>query len=166
MVVRLQTTSYVIFSNLKIVLGLIGGSKTESKSLSVIWNTRNTTVTGARLVITGNTDQAVTSMIAHFNAQQIYRKDWGIVEPSGDFTERLDVMSLLQNGVNIVSVTYVKWLGGATLTVSANLEVDFQGTQPSTQPTIGGLPLSTVLMIGGGAFVALILGIVMGGRRK
>lgn len=151
MSIKIQTTSYVVFSNLKIILGMFGGSKSESKDMNIVWSPTKTTITGARLVIVAQTDQWYSDMIVHFGGQQIYRKDWGIGTET--VNESIDVLPLLQNGVNSIAVTFEKPLAGATLTTSLALQIDFEGEPPKPEPdwlkyaVIGSVVIALILAI-------------------
>lgn len=169
MTVRVLTTSYPIFSGEKIAVGIFGGTAEKNKSINVTWKPDETTVSGARLVFEVTTDQVLiasgSDSSISFNGNEVFHRTlWG----TDIVNESVDVTSLLQNGVNSIVASAYAYLHGVTHTVTISLEVDFVGVTPKIEPALLGMPVTTLLLIGGGIIFAVILGVIIsvGGRKK
>lgn len=122
------TTAYPIFENVHLVIGYLGGSVAKTKGVKVTWDTTKTTVTGARLIINAISDFWGATFIADFNGNELFNGN------IGSMSESYDVGNLLQNGANTVNLVASRALGGATITVTSTLEIDFSGTPPDVNP--------------------------------
>lgn len=144
-----KSVTYPVFSALKISLGIFGGSVSKSKSVNVSWDGSKTSVTSASLSINAHVDWTISDYIIHLNGNEIYRKDFGALDPLDDILN-LDIVSFLKNGVNDFVVTFEKPLAGATLVITVILVVEYTGEEPNTEDTYFGLTKGQIIVVGVG----------------
>lgn len=102
------------------------------KPVTIKWDEAKTTVTGARLVITRvHSDRDPVDLRVNFNGAEVRHFFWG---EGTKCTAQSDVVDVtLVNGINQLEARACKhyyWLGTVSTSVSAYVEVTFEGEPP------------------------------------
>lgn len=105
-----------------------------ARSKEITWDEATTTVTNARLVITRvHSDGDPIDVWVRFNGTDLKRFLW---KEGTKCTEKSDIIDVpLLNGQNILEIYACKmypWIGIVTVTVSAYIEVTFDGEIPES----------------------------------
>jgi len=134
--VMLETMLYPIWTNAKISLGWLDGTKALSKRIPISWNQEETTIESAVLVVSAKNESVygTTVMRLFLNGNKIIDYSFWF---SGLYTDRLDVSAFLLNGPNQFDVDFTKnpvINPGAELTLTVTMELTYEGDQPLPPP--------------------------------
>ena len=102
------------------------------KTVTIPWDEAETTITGARLVLTRiHSDRDPVDAFVRFNGEDLRRFTWG---EGTKCTDQADIFEVpLLNGVNLLEVEACKqwpWPGVVNVSVSAYVEATFEGPAP------------------------------------
>ena len=134
--VRLETMPYSIWTNAKISLALLDRSKVLTKRIPITWIPELTIVNSAVLVVSAQSESVYgsTAMRIHMNGNKVV--DF-VFYSNGTFVDRIDVSALLVNGNHQFDVEFEKnplINPGAELTLTASIEVTYEGEEPPPPP--------------------------------